>query len=186
MVSPRSVVVRKIDPYGEEIARYQGVVVEETTEAVTLLARWESSRVDLDYMVLEPGDDFVEHFFFDLWYNIFEIYRAADGHFRGWYCNVTRPPKINTAEVVWYDLALDLFVSHEGSKRVLDVDEFEALALQAIDPDAWRQATLAWKHLLDLAERQDLPFSGRPSSWARLVRCKAPEHSPNNLLTDPQ
>jgi len=165
MVSARSVVVRKIDPYGQEAARYHGVVVEETKEAVILLARWESSRVDLDYMVLEPGDYFVEHFFFDLWYNIFEIYRAADGHFRGWYCNVTRPPKINTAEVVWYDLALDLFVGPDGNTKALDEDEFEALGLQTKDPNAWQQAYLAWKHLLDLAERQDLPFSGRPSSW---------------------
>jgi len=166
MASPRRVVVRKIDPYGEEAARYHGVVVEENAEAVTLAAQWESPHVDLGYVVLEPGDVFVEHYYRRRWYNIFEIYRATEGCFRGWYCNVTRPPKISTSEVVWYDLALDLFVSPDGNTKALDEDEFEALALRTRDPEAWRQATLAWKHLLGLAEKQELPFSGRPSSWA--------------------
>lgn len=165
MASPRRVVVRKIDPNGEEAACYHGVVVEENAEAVTLTAKWESLHVDLGYLVLEPGDVFVEHFFRARWHNIFEIYQAADGRFRGWYCNVTRPPKISSAEVVWYDLALDLFVGPDGNTKALDEDEFEALGLRTKDPEAWRQAMLAWKHLLGLAERKELPFSGHPSSW---------------------
>ncbi len=160
--SPRRVVIRKIDPHGEEAVRYQGMIVEETAEAVTLVAQWEHPRLDLGYLVLEPGDDFIEHFYYRRWYNVFEIYRRTDGRFRGWYCNVTRPPKIAASEVVWYDLALDLFVSPDGSRKALDEDEFEALALRPKDPEAWRQATLAWQNLLALAERRELPFSGRP------------------------
>jgi len=167
IASPRCVVVRKIDPNGQEAARYHGVVIEENAEAVTLTAKWESARIDLGYMVLETGDVFVEHFFLTHWYNIFEIYQAADGRFRGWYCNVTRPPKISPAEVVWYDLALDLFVGPDGNTKVLDEDEFEALGLRTGDPEAWEQAMLAWKHLLGLAEKKELPFYGHPSSWAR-------------------
>lgn len=165
MASPRRVVVRKIDPNGEEAARYHGVVVEENAEAVTLTAKWESPQVDLGYLVLEPDDVFVEHFFRARWYNIFEIYQGVDGRFRGWYCNVTRPPKISPAEVVWYDLALDLFVGPDEKTKALDEDEFEALDLRTKDSEAWRQAMLAWKYLLRLAERKGLPFRGHPSTW---------------------
>jgi len=165
MASPRRVVVRKIDPNGQEAARYHGVVVEENAEVVTLTAKWGSPQVDLGYLVLRPGDVFVEYFFRARWYNIFEIYQAVDGRFLGWYCNVTRPPKISSAEVVWYDLALDLFVGPDGRSKELDEEEFEALGLRTKDPEAWRQAMLAWKDLLDLAERQKLPFSGYPSIW---------------------
>ena len=165
MASSRCVVVRKIDPNGEEAACYHGVVVEECTEAVTLMAKWENAQVDLGYLVLEPGDVFVEHFLRTRWYNIFEIYQAVEGRFRGWYCNVTRPPKISPAEVVWYDLALDLFVGPDGSCVALDEDEFDSLGLQTKDPEAWRQAMLAWKYLMGLADRKELPFSGYPSSW---------------------
>ena len=73
MASPRRIVVRKIGPDGREAARYHGVVVQEDAEAITLMAKWESPQVDLCYVVLEPGDVFVEHFFRARWHNVFEM-----------------------------------------------------------------------------------------------------------------
>jgi len=171
---PRPVVVRKIDPHGEETARYHGVVVQEDSEGVVLEASWERNRMDLGYVVLEPGDAFIEHFYRHKWYNVFEIYRAADGRFRGWYCNVTRPPRITSSEVTWYDLALDLFVGPDGRAKALDEDEFKALALRTSDSQVWRQAKLAWEELRGIAERHKLPFSGTGSHSVRDAKPASP------------
>jgi protein associated with RNAse G/E len=71
----------------------------------------------------------VETFYSDRWYNIFEIYDRDDNKFKGWYCNICKPAIIEDDLVSYVDLALDLWVSENGTQTVLDEDELEALNL---------------------------------------------------------
>jgi predicted RNA-binding protein associated with RNAse of E/G family len=115
--------------------------------------------MDLGYTVFEPGDRFVEWFFDDRWYNIFEVRAAHDDHLKGWYCNVTKPAVIDVAQgrVSAIDLALDVWVDFDGSIQVLDEDEFAALDL----PEADRRAALdALNELKRLARERRPPFDG--------------------------
>jgi protein associated with RNAse G/E len=48
---------------------------------------------------------------------------------KGWYCNITKPAVIEDDSVSYVDLALDLWVSADGTRKVLDEDELEALGL---------------------------------------------------------
>ncbi|HAX69314.1 MAG TPA: DUF402 domain-containing protein, partial [Anaerolineae bacterium] len=75
------------------------------------------------------NDRFVETFYTDKWYNIFEIYDRDDGRLKGWYCNITKPAVIEDGLVAYVDLALDLWVSADGSRKMLDEDELEELNL---------------------------------------------------------
>jgi protein associated with RNAse G/E len=76
---------------------------------------------------------FYEIYLRDKWYNIFEIYDRDDGKLKGWYCNVTYPAWIRRWDIVYRDLALDLLVFHDGTQKVLDVDEFEAIDIPTAD-----------------------------------------------------
>jgi len=89
------------------------------------------NRDDLPFMdiVLKRNDRFVETFYSDRWYNIFEIYDRDDNHFKGWYCNIGKPAIIEDDFVSYVDLALDLWVSADGRQTVLDEDELEELNL---------------------------------------------------------
>jgi protein associated with RNAse G/E len=80
-------------------------------------------------VVLKKGDRFVEYYYSDRWYNIFEIYDRDDGKVKGWYCNVGMPAVFDDEIVSYVDLALDLWVSVDGTQTVLDEDEFEELDL---------------------------------------------------------
>ena len=78
------------------------------------------------------GDRFIETYYTDRWYNIFEVHDREDDRLKGWYCNIAKPAVMEAGERISYvDLALDLWVAPDGTQTVLDEDEFAALALDA-------------------------------------------------------
>jgi protein associated with RNAse G/E len=109
--------------------QYEGVVLHLEENSTTLEALF--NRDDMPFMdiTLKRNDRFVETFYSDRWYNIFEIYDRDDGKFKGWYCNIAKPAIIGDDFVSYVDLALDLWVSVNGTQTVLDEDELEELKL---------------------------------------------------------
>jgi uncharacterized protein len=121
--------VQKKNPAGEVTYEYEGELLRRDETSITLEAFFD--REDLPFMgvVLKKGDRFVEHYYTDRWYNIFEVYDREDGKIKGWYCNVGKPALLGDSVVSYVDLALDLWVSTDGKQTVLDEDEFENLDL---------------------------------------------------------
>jgi predicted RNA-binding protein associated with RNAse of E/G family len=158
------ITVHKLDHRGAEKTAYSGQVLERTETWVLLEARFSRERMALGYVTLTPGDRFVEYFYADRWYNIFLIFDAEDGAFKGWYCNVTRPARIAGDHVWADDLALDYFVQPDGREFVLDEDEFSALALRAEEAT---RARAALARLREMAARRESPFD--PASVARFT-----------------
>jgi protein associated with RNAse G/E len=109
--------------------QYEGVVLSHKENEIMLEALF--NRDDMPFMdiTLKRNDRFVETFYSDRWYNIFEIYDRDDGRFKGWYCNIGKPAVITDDFVSYVDLALDLWVSANGTQTVLDEDELEELNL---------------------------------------------------------
>ncbi len=148
--------IRKLDLSGREVFSYRGTVLERPPTSVIVEAFFSRyDRLDLGYTVFERGDRFVEHFFADRWYNIFEVYAAKSQGLRGWYCNLTRPAIIRDHEVSAVDLALDVWVDPLGQAQVLDEAEFAALPLSA---DEARAVRAACAELLRLAGDRAEPF----------------------------
>jgi len=121
--------VQKKNPIGEVTYEYEGDLLGRDGTSITIEALFD--RADLPFMgvVLKTGDRFVEYYFLDRWYNIFEIHDRDDDKVKGWYCNVTEPAVIEDGVVSYVDLALDLWVSVNGTQTILDEDEFEELKL---------------------------------------------------------
>ena len=135
----RRITVLKKNLAGDVTWQYNGTVLRREPNAIILEALF--NRPDMPFMdiVLKENDRFVETFYSDRWYNIFEIYDRDDGRIKGWYCNIGKPAVIEDGIVSYVDLALDLWVSADGKQTVLDKDEFEALGL---DED-WKAGALA-------------------------------------------
>jgi protein associated with RNAse G/E len=121
--------VQKKNPAGEVTYEYEGVLLERDESSVMIEALFD--RDDRPFMdtTLKKGDRFVEFYYSDRWYNIFEIYDRDDGNIKGWYCNVGMPATFEDGVVSYIDLALDLWVSANGKQTVLDEDEFVELDL---------------------------------------------------------
>ena len=121
--------VQKKNPNGEVVYEYEGDLIERDETSITLEALF--TRDDMPFMdvVFKKDDLFVEYYYTDRWYNIFEIHDRDDGLIKGWYCNIGQPAVIEDGVVSYVDLALDLWVSVSGDQIVLDEDEFEKLDL---------------------------------------------------------
>ncbi|MCS7088713.1 MAG: nicotinamide-nucleotide amidohydrolase family protein [Thermoflexales bacterium] len=126
MHSGQQINIHKCNAQGDRLLTYAGEVIAADTAAVVVRAVWTRGRQVLPYVTLEQGDVFIETFYRDRWYNVFEV-RAASGELKGWYANITRPPRIAAADLDWLDLATDAWMSAEGRVLVLDEEEFEAL-----------------------------------------------------------
>ena len=117
---------------GEVAWQYEGRVLRREANCVVLEAFFNRDDIPFMDVVLKRGDRFVETFYSDRWYNVFEIYDRDNGKFKGWYCNVGYPALLETDTVSYIDLALDLWVATDGTQTVLDEDEFLALPIDVM------------------------------------------------------
>ncbi|MGC8857329.1 MAG: DUF402 domain-containing protein [Anaerolineae bacterium] len=126
---PDEITVLKRDVSGVVTWQYRGRLLRREVDRLVLEAYF--NRPDLPFLdvVLKEGDRFVETFFTNRWYNVFEIYDRDDGQIKGWYCNIARPAEMGDGFVSYVDLALDLWVAADGHQVVMDEDEFLALRL---------------------------------------------------------
>ena len=136
------VIVNKLSPQGELKWSYAGEVIERGEDHLVLEAFFDRDDMPFVDTTLKRGDRFVETYFTDRWYNIFEIYDRDDGALKGWYCNITRPAKFLDGRVEYVDLFLDLWVSASGAQTVLDEDEFLAADLDETTRRSARDALL--------------------------------------------
>ena len=117
--------VKLLKPGKDTEITYQGFELLREPNHLLIHARWDRGALDLGYMTFQTGDHFFEHYYTNKWFNIFEI-RSQRGQLKGWYCNVTKPAKVEGYAVYSEDLELDLFVSADRQEVVtLDEEEFD-------------------------------------------------------------
>jgi len=126
-----SIDVVKLNHNGREVFRYPGWVLSRSQHSITLEAFFSWDDTPVEDILLQRGDRFVETFFTDRWYNIFEIYAHDTGMLKAYYCNIGTPAQITDGTVSYKDLALDLLVLPDGRQILLDEDEFLQLSLSA-------------------------------------------------------
>jgi protein associated with RNAse G/E len=142
-----NITVVKQDFQGIESWRYEGKLISRSPNKIVIEAFFDREDTPVEGVILQRGDRFIETYYSDRWYNIYEIQEQLSGQLKLWYCNVAYPAEINNHSISYRDLALDLLVYADGKQTVLDEDEFEALPL----PDEVK--TNARKALLELKIR---------------------------------
>jgi protein associated with RNAse G/E len=146
--------IQKKNLNGDVVFQYDGEVVKREEGAIVLEAFF--GRDDMAFMnvTLKRGDRFVETFYTDRWYNIFEIFDRDTGEFKGWYCNIGKPAVIEDEVVSYVDLALDLWVAPDGTQTILDEDELLELNL---DDDQKRHVYAGMRELQELLKTKNAP-----------------------------
>lgn len=146
--------ILKKDLADKVIWQYEGVELHRDENSITVEAFFNRDDMPFQEIVLKRNDRFVETFYTDKWYNIFEIYDRDDGKLKGWYCNITKPAVIEDRQVSYVDLALDLWVSADGRQTVLDEDELEELTL---DVELKRKAFAGLREVKQYFESKNPP-----------------------------
>lgn len=126
----------------KEVWRYSGKVLEQTSDSILLEAFFNRPDKPFHGILLAQGDRFIEKYYSNRWYNIFEIHDHKTDVLKGWYCNVTYPAIFDNGFVYYVDLALDLLVYPDGRQLVLDEDEFADLHLNDDDTRLAREALM--------------------------------------------
>ncbi len=152
----RTTTVHKLDAQGTEVRRYSGRILRRSKASVTLEAVFALDDIDLGLLLLRRGDRMVETFYADRWYNVFVIFEGGSRNRKGWYCNLTRPARLEQSDIYSEDLALDVLVSADGTIRLMDEAEFASLDLSPTERSEVRRAV---EELRDLATRGAAPFS---------------------------
>jgi len=150
------ITVIKLNPLGETKIRYQGEAIKRFSHGVIIEAYWRHPTLDLGYTRFEPGDRFIEYYYTDRWFNIFDI-SAADGGRKGWYCNIAEPAFISNDHIEQVDLLLDVWVDPKGTPFLLDEDEFEADT--SLSQEQRKGARQGLHDLLQMIEARTEPFS---------------------------
>ena len=151
-----SIRVYKLNERGEKVWHYDGRVLSRTATEIKLEAIFNRDDYAADYHTFRRGDRFVEWFYADRWYNIFQMHDVDDDRLKGWYCNLTRPARLEAEAIYAEDLALDLMVYPDGRFVVLDEDEFAALELSETER---QQAINAFESLKVMIQQRAGVFS---------------------------
>jgi uncharacterized protein len=148
--------VRKLRPNGSQSYAWDGHVLRCDMSGIVLRAEFNVDLVELGYTTFRRGDQFVEFYYWDKWFNVFQV-NSPDGTLKGWYANVGLPAELKPAlgELVYVDLALDVWANPDGAYTVLDQDEFDALLVEYTEiAEAARRGRA---ELIQLAEAKQLP-----------------------------
>jgi uncharacterized protein len=148
--------VRKLRPDGSQAFAWDGVVLRCDAAGIVLRAYFNVDLVDLGCTTFRRGDEFVEFYYFDRPYNVFQV-SAPGGTLKGWYANVGLPAELESerGELRYVDLALDVWTHPNGEFVVLDQDEFDVLVNEHVElADVAERGRTA---LLALVESGGLP-----------------------------
>lgn len=163
-ISPGTwVTVRKLRPDGSEVACYPGQVMPGLGGWIAVRAEWRRQRIDLGCLDFEPGDLLHEYFSPDQPFNAFAVF-APQGRFKGWYCNVTYPARIESDQISWQDLYIDIIVCRDGRKVVLDEDELAESGSKQTDPGLYQYILDARDVLERCIDDGTYPFSETKST----------------------
>jgi predicted RNA-binding protein associated with RNAse of E/G family len=152
-----NITVIKRDPGGGVTTQYSARLLRRAQNYLILEARFNRGDVPLLDTVLKKDDRFIEIYYTDRWYNIFEVHDHLDDHLKGWYCNVGRPAVLESpARLSYIDLAVDLWVTPDRTQTVLDEDEFATLDLDDATRDQARAALKELQKMFEEGKNPDL------------------------------
>ncbi len=151
----KSIAIKKLNLAREVMWSYSGSVLDRSDNMIKLEARFNREASDAGYVVFEKNDRFVEYFYTDRWYNIFEIHSVRNDHLKGWYCNIAKPAVFFADTIEQVDLALDVWVNPDGTSLILDEEEFTELKL---DDETRQQAHRAVQELSTFVQQRNTPF----------------------------
>jgi protein associated with RNAse G/E len=120
--------VRKLRPDGSQSYQWDGAVLRCDEAGIVLRAHFNVDLVELGFATFRRGDEFVEFYYWDRCYNVFQI-SSSDGTLKGWYANVGLPAELRAEarELVYVDLELDVWMHPDGRFVVLDQEGYDNL-----------------------------------------------------------
>ncbi len=127
----QTLTVYKQNHLGEPVFSWESELVAESSTFRQVRAGFSGAdAVPVDKVTFRKGDLFLESYYTDRWYNVFEVHQGSSDQVKCWYINLSYPAHFTAESITWQDLALDLVVYPSGEYRLLDEDEFDDLLIE--------------------------------------------------------
>ena len=152
----KEIIIIKCNHLGQETWRYSGKILREDSLGLIVEAFFNRSDLPFHGIVLRESDRFLELYPYGKWFNVYEVHDKDTDEVKAWYCNVTRPVKIDNGMLRYDDLALDLLVYPNGKHLALDLDEFRSLKLKNHEQKSALQALEELKSLFNNIQSLDI------------------------------
>jgi protein associated with RNAse G/E len=136
----KQIKIIKQDYLGRNVWEYSGNLLEIRENRIIIEAFFDREETLVDELYLREGDKFIETYFLDKWFNIYEIQDQQEGTIKAWYCNISFPAEFSDNTLIYRDLELDLLVYPDGRQKVLDIDDFIVLPINSHVRNAALQA----------------------------------------------
>jgi hypothetical protein len=81
----------KLDAAGQVIFGWQAELLHETATTRLARATFNLKPNQVDRIMLLPGDQFLESYFTNAWYNVIEVHDQQSAVIKAWYCNLSFP-----------------------------------------------------------------------------------------------
>jgi protein associated with RNAse G/E len=138
---------------------WQAGLVTEEKELLVAVGVFSDAVRHTDLGLIEKGTISFEYFWLDRWYNVFRFVEP-DGRHRNYYCNIAMPPSFDGATLNFIDLDIDVVVWADGTREVLDREDFAANVISLRYPDdVIQNAEGALAELLSVIDREEFPFN---------------------------
>lgn len=123
--------VFKQNHLGKPVFSWKAELIDESPTCRLVRARFSGAdAVAVDKVTFRRDDLFLESYYTDRWYNVFEVHQGTSDQVKCWYINLSYPAQFSPESIIWQDLALDLVVYPSGEYRLLDEDEFDDISIE--------------------------------------------------------
>ena len=152
-----SVNSRKYD--GQVRRTWQAGLIRQHSPAIVLVGRFmeDVHHPDLGHIAKDTAS--FEYFWTDRWYNVFAMYEP-DSTLRNWYCNIAMPATFDGSTLDFIDLDIDVVIWPDGSRAVLDMDDFQENQITFAYPATVTESALqSLDDLMGVIDRREFPFN---------------------------
>ena len=155
---PDRIVTINSRKYDGHIRRsWKGGLIHSDKDLLILVGTFSEDIEHNDLGHIKKGTVSFEHFWLELWYNIFRFH-APEGTLMAHYANITMPPTFAENVIDYVDLDIDVVVWPDGRVVVLDRDDFEHNKIKYSYPDeVIQQAENGLSEVLAIIKADGLP-----------------------------
>src|SRR5690606_40302883 len=97
------ITVFKQNPAGELLYQWPGQLLAQQGAEVLIDAAFNAESGQMGDIQRNKGVRFLDMYYLDRWYNIFEIRDPGSDQLKGWYCNVSAPAILQPGELSFRD-----------------------------------------------------------------------------------
>lgn len=148
---------RKFD--GSISRSWKAELIEERDSLLILVGIFDKTIEHPHLGVIRRGTVSYEYYWKNEWFNVFRFHEP-EGELRNFYCNINKPPTFENGVLDYIDLDIDVIVWQDFRHQILDLDEFEANAIEfSFSNKLKNKVEFELKELLERINKKEFPFN---------------------------